>query len=252
MGSQSSDSPIPDRLAHVAPSAVMEDQEMEQGQEEAGLLLSSRDPLMLALLVSSSSNLVLVLLYWSHLLYTACSHSSHTTTLFPHLLLLGLCLGSSSSLAHVSLAPHSLPSCLSSLLLPVAYSLIYSSLLVRLVYLRSLHKGVYLPSLYQALLLLFCLLVQISLTSQLLLLTTDYCSPSLSSPQQDLLSLSYSLLLLLSCLGLATLLRHTAEHYREARAVWAAMLLPILAWVAWVSSGLIFPQHYSMVKGDIP
>ena len=36
------------------------------------------------------------------------------------------------------------------MLLPVAYALIYSSLLVRLVYLRSLHKGVYLPALYQA------------------------------------------------------------------------------------------------------
>ena len=138
----------------------------EEVQQEEVLL--PQDSMVLALLVTSCCNLVLLLLAWSQLLYSSCSQTScrSSPNLFPHLLLLGLFLGSSSSLAQVTLAPSSLPSCLSSLLLPVAYSLIYSSLLVRLVYLRSLHKGVYLPSLYQALLLLFCLLVQISLTSR--------------------------------------------------------------------------------------
>ena len=236
------------RLAYVdttTPSMeVME--ALQEGLEAEPLPF--RDPLLLALLVTSSTNLVLVLLYWAYLLYSACSHSSQPS-LFPHLLLLGLALGSSSSLAQVSLEPLSLPSCLASVLLPVAYALIYSSLLVRLVYLRSLHKGVYLPALYQALLLLFTVLVQLSLTGQLLLLSrASACTPSLSAPQSDLLSLSYVLLLLLACLGLATLLRATAEHYREAKAVWAASLLSILAWVAWVSSALIFPRHYELIK----
>jgi len=237
------------RLAYVdTTTPVMETvmEALEEGLEAEPLPF--RDPLLLALLVTSSTNLVLVLLYWAYLLYSACSHSSQPS-LFPHLLLLGLALGSSSSLAQVSLQPLSLPSCLASVLLPVAYALIYSSLLVRLVYLRSLHKGVYLPALYQALLLLFTVLVQLSLTGQLLLLSrASACPPSLSAPQSDLLSLSYVLLLLLACLGLATLLRATAEHYREAKAVWAASLLSILAWVAWVSSALIFPHHYELIK----
>ena len=93
------------------------------------------------------------------------------------------------------------------------------------------------------------MLVQLSLTGQLLLLSrASACTPSLSAPQSDLLSLSYVLLLLLACLGLATLLRATAEHYREAKAIWAASLLSILAWVAWVSSALIFPRHYELIK----
>ena len=46
---------------------------------------------------------------------------------------------------------------------PLAYTVVYSSLLVRLVCLRSLHRGVYLPTPYQALLLLFCVLVQVLL-----------------------------------------------------------------------------------------
>lgn len=218
-------------------------------EDTMGEPLSPRDPLLLALLVTSTTNLVLVLLYWAHLIYTTCSSSSHTPSLFPHLLLLGLTLGSSSSLAQVSLEPSSLPSCLASLLLPVAYSLIYSSLLVRLVYLRSLHKGVYLPSLYQALLLLFTVLVQLSLSCQLVLLSrATACSPSLSAPQSDLLSLSYVLVLLLACLGLATLLRGTAEHYREGQAIWSTCLMSTIAWVAWVSTGLIFPRHYELVK----
>ena len=234
------------RLAHVATSGEGEGQLVQAGIE-GQQLLPARDPLVLALLVASTSNLVLVLLYWAHLLYSACSHSS-SPSLFPHTLLLGLFLGSSSSLAQVSLEPASLPTCVSSLILPMAYSLIYSSLLVRLVYLRSLHKGVYLPSLYQALLLFFCLLVQISLTGQLALLSRELAC-SLASPQQDLLSLAYVLLLLLSCLGLATLLRHTAEHYREARSLWAALLLSTAGWVAWVSTGLIFPKHFQLAKG---
>ena len=89
------------RLAYVdTTTPVMEVMEaLEEGLEAEPLPF--RDPLLLALLVTSSTNLVLVLLYWAYLLYSACSHSSQPS-LFPHLLLLGLALGSSSSLAQVT------------------------------------------------------------------------------------------------------------------------------------------------------
>ena len=234
------------RLVYVDTTTTVRKDMDEVGEEETEeLLLSSSDPLVLALLVSSSTNLVLVLLYWLYLLYSSYSSSSSPKSLlFPHLLLLGLCLGSSSMLAQVSLEP----SCLSSLLCPVSYSLIYSSLLARLVYLHSLHKGVYLPSLYQTLLLLFCVLVQVSLSTQLLLLSRDMACSSSSSPQTDLLSLAYPILLLLCTIGLSTLLRNTAEHYSEARSLWSASLLSTTSWLAWVSSGLIFGHHYQLIK----
>ena len=42
----------------------------------------------------------------------------------------------------------------------LAYTLVYSTLLVKLVFLISLNTGVYLPAMYQALLFFFCVLVQ--------------------------------------------------------------------------------------------
>ena len=92
------------RLAYVdTTTPAMEVLDVREALEEVleAEPLPFRDPLLLALLVTSSTNLVLVLLYWAYLLYSACSHSSQPS-LFPHLLLLGLALGSSSSLAQVS------------------------------------------------------------------------------------------------------------------------------------------------------
>ena len=92
------------RLAYVdTTTPAMEVLDVREALEEVleAEPLPFRDPLLLALLVTSSTNLVLVLLYWAYLLYSACSHSSQPS-LFPHLLLLGLALGSSSSLAQVT------------------------------------------------------------------------------------------------------------------------------------------------------
>ena len=76
----------------------------------------------------------------------------------------------------MTLSPSPLSSCYTALLLPLSYASLYSALLTRLVYLHSLHKDLYkLPSLYQGLLLCFTVLVQVSLTTQALLVLSLFC-----------------------------------------------------------------------------
>ena len=88
--------------------------------------------LNLSLLVCSSINLSVILIYWAYLLHHSINRSTYLPPLFPHLLLVGLFLGSFSSLAHIILDSTFL-----------SYTVIYSTLLVRLVYLLSLHKDKY-------------------------------------------------------------------------------------------------------------
>lgn len=57
----------------------------------------------------------------------------------------------------------------------LSYALIYSSLVVKLVFLISLNTGVYLPATYQALLFLFCILVQLVIGIQWLATNGALC-----------------------------------------------------------------------------
>ena len=86
------------------------------------------DNLNLALLVCSSSNLTVIFIYWTYLLYSSFTLSTTWHHLFPHFILLGQFLGSSSSLAYIVIDPTSPTSCIISLLIPISYSLIYSTL----------------------------------------------------------------------------------------------------------------------------
>merc|ERR1711892_201591 len=94
------------------------------------------------------------------------SSISKTVTLFPHLLLFSLALGSSSTITNLILDPAPLSSCYISLLFPISHTMIFSSMLVRLLYLMFM-----LPALYQTLLFFFSSLVQMSLSVHVLLLT---------------------------------------------------------------------------------
>jgi len=205
------------------------------------------ESLNLALLVCSAANLSLIFLYWTYLLYSSFSLSALMPPVFPHVILLSISIGSSSNLAWVTLSPSPLSSCYTALLLPLSYASLYSALLTRLVYLHSLHKDLYkLPSLYQGLLLCFTVLVQVSLTTQALLVSPAPCP---ASALLDLLTFSYPLLLLSSTSCLAALLRHRREHRREAGAVWRSSLLFVLVWVAWTAVGLVYERYYRQVKG---
>ena len=215
--------------------------------------VTTSDNLTISLVISSSTNLTVIFFYWTYLLYSSFSLSTTWPPLFPHLLLLGIFLGSSSNLASITIDPSSLFSSSNSILIPLSYSLIYSTLLVRLVYLHSLHKAMYmLPTIYQTLLLLFCVLVQISVSTQSLIFTQLKApNTSISSiPFPDLLSLSYSFFLLLSITCISTGIRRRRENGEEARSIWAFSLLSILVWLAWVAVSLVFEEHYTVIKSE--
>jgi len=212
------------------------------------------DNLILSLLVWSSTNFTVIFLYWTYLLYTSFNQNTSSSPLFPNILLLGLFLGSSSSLAHITLDPTSTSSCITSLLVPISYSMIYSTLLVRMVYIYSLHKDMYrLPTFYQTLLLFFCVMVQVSVSIQSFLLTQLTVCPShtsiYSSPFTDMISLSYSLFLLMSITCFSTMQRRRREQRQEAWSIWIFSILSVTLWVAWMAIALIFDEHYRVIKG---
>ena len=210
--------------------------------------------LVLAQLVSSCTNLLLLFLYWSYLLYSSFSQplSSSWPPVFPHILLLGATIGSASNLASVTLSS----SCHSSSLLPISYSLVYSAMLVRLVVLHSLHRDllVKLPSLYQALLLVTTSLVQLCLSAQSVIISLssseEELCPSHTPLTRDITHFSYSAFLLLFITSLSTLLRRGRENRAEAAAIWYFSLLSLVVWLAWVSVSLVFGQYYTYIRGN--
>ena len=93
-------------------------------------LSSPWSPWVLAILTLSTTNLCLVLLYWAVLIHAAYFRSARLST-FPHLLLLGLLLASSSNLLHLAIDPEDSVFSVVSEVSALAYALIYSSLFVR-------------------------------------------------------------------------------------------------------------------------
>ncbi|XP_023332530.1 metabotropic glutamate receptor-like [Eurytemora carolleeae] len=89
----------------------------------------------------------------------------------------------------------------------VSYVLIYSSLLVKLVFLISLNTGVYLPALYQALLLIFCILVQVVVEVEWLTLIPD-CS---FKSTDHVFSIAYVIFLIIFVGSLSIKSRHIKE-----------------------------------------
>ena len=214
--------------------------------------------LLLAQLVSSCTNLILIFVYWTYLLYTSFSQppssssSSSWPPVFPHILLLGATLGSASNLASVTLSS----GCHSSSLLPISYSLVYSAMMVRLVVLHSLHRDLMykLPTIYQALLLVTTSLVQLCLSAQAVIIslnTSEQLCPSETPLSRDITHFSYSAFLLLFITSLATILRRRKENRAEAAAIWYFSLLSLVVWLAWVSVSLVFGQYYTYIRGEL-
>jgi len=115
-------------------------------------------------LVFSSINILLVVLFEIYVLCRAKGQSRRHLFL-GQMLLFALFL--SSSLALVFAIYPSLAGCyLSRLVLGIAYSMIFSVLLVKCVFLLSLNKGIYLPASYQGLLLFFAVMVQVAIDIQ--------------------------------------------------------------------------------------
>jgi hypothetical protein len=209
------------------------------------------DNLTYSLLVCSSTNFTVIFIYWTYLLYSSFIKNTSWPSMFPNLLLSGLFLGSSSSLDHITLDPASISSCISSVLVPISYTIIYSTLLVRLVYLHSLHKDMYrLSTLYQTLLLFFCVMVQVSVSTQSLLLTQLTVCPSHTSFYFSTITdmLSYSFFLLMSITCLSTMLWRRRENRQEAWSMWILSILSMVVWVAWMAATLVVGEHYRTIK----
>ena len=209
------------------------------------------DTLTNTLLICSVTNLSIIFIYWTYLLYSSLSLSPTWHSLFPHFILLGQFLGSSSSLLYVVIDQSSTSFSVSTLLVPISYTIIFSTLLVRLVYIHSYNKNMYkLPTLYQSLLLFFCILVQVSVSIQSLLITQITVFPSFTSMYfTDMIFLSYSSFMLLCIICISTILRRTEENKEEVRYIMMVSLVSLGMLVSWVVASLVMWQHYHTIKG---
>ena len=207
------------------------------GSERA---LTSEDATwVVPLLVVSGVSVTVVLVYQVVVVCRASQSSPSRRHLFlSQALLLGLLLG--SSLGFVHSLEQTAPTCVAIRLgTGLSYVLIYSSLLVKQVFLISLNTGVYLPAMYQALLFGFCVLVQLVMGVQWVVLV-----PSCQYTTSDhITSLSYIIFLLLSVCVLALRSKHMRENYREARYIFLLMLCQMPLWLGWLLAGLLLPQH---------
>ena len=197
---------------------------------------SSEEPLVLAILVASTATLVVAFSFWILLLRSTCRKPS----VFPHLLLFSIFLGSSSSLVLVLVEPDT--TCFVFVLHPVSYSLVYSSLLVRLTSLRLHQQSLPVSSIHQVLVFFLSFLLQISSTSHHLL--ADGCPSKISSPGAYVLCFSYCLVCLLLCLAIVPLLRASKEVYLS----FVVLLLSALSWVGWIVAAFVFPFQLELIK----
>ena len=209
------------------------EEELVEGVEEGGELL------VLLLIVFSSVNLTVTLVYQVVVVLRASRTSPSRRHLFlSQALLLGLLLGSSLGLVHS--LEQTAPTCVAIRLgTGLSYVLIYSSLLVKQVFLISLNTGVYLPAMYQALLFSFCVLVQLVMGVQWVVLVPpcDYTT------SDHITSLSYIIFLLvfISCLAIKTV--HIKDNNHESRHIAVLMLVTVIVWLAWMLGASLLPEE---------
>ena len=198
------------------------------------------DLVYVILLVLSSVNVVVIIVYEVYILcWSARTTPSRRHLFLGQMLLLGLLLGSSLGFAFA--VDPSPASCVAVRLgTGMAYVLIYSSLLGKLVFLISLNDGVYLPATYQALLFLFCILVQLVIVLQWIS-TVNPCS---FHTMDHLLSLLYIVFLIIFVTSLAVKSRNIKDNYREGAFIGLLMILKIPIWIGWVIGTITLPATY--------
>eukprot|EP00095_Tigriopus_kingsejongensis_P007516 snap_masked-scaffold103_size370364-processed-gene-1.3 protein:Tk07516 transcript:snap_masked-scaffold103_size370364-processed-gene-1.3-mRNA-1 annotation:"g-protein coupled receptor family c group 5 member c isoform x2" len=138
----------------------------------------------------------------------------------------------------------------------VAYTIIYSTLLVKLVFLISLNSGVYLPATYQCLLLCFAILIQVVVGVQWLVSSPAEVLTLAIKPEGDLYQtcsvtfeqqitgLLYVIFLVLVVVVLAFKSRGVRENYREAMYIGLTMGFTVCIFTLWILAGFITPTHY--------
>jgi hypothetical protein len=172
----------------------------------------SRNSWMIPMLALASVNVCVIVAFE---VYVVCKASRNTPSrrhlFLGQMLLLGLLIGSLVGFAY-AVEPTELSCAVIRLGTGMAYTLIYSSILVKLVFLISLNTGVYLPATYQALLFLFCVLVQVAIGIQWVATSGPLCE---YNTRDHILSLLYVIFLFMFSTSLALKSRHYRDNYRE-------------------------------------
>ena len=246
--------------------------EVEEADTKAGSILPTYDQLLkhfkkefwvIPVLAAAGLMVLILVIFEIFLLSKTVNKSPSRRHLFlGQMLLLGL-LACAAMATLVTLRPTPLTCAALRLGTGLAYSLVYSTLLVKLVFLISLNSGVYLPATYQSLLLCFALLIQLVIGVQWLVTSPPdvverpvdkfedaetmvfTCATQF---KQQLLGLLYVVFLIIVVVILAFKSRGVRENYREAMYVGLTIGFTVSIWVIWVVAGLIVPHPYQDVS----
>ena len=223
------------------------DQYVDMSSENS--LTSEDEAWVVPLLVISAVSVTVILVYQVSIVCRASrSHPSRRHLFLSQALLLGLLLGSCLGFVY-SLEQTALTCIAIRLGTGLSYVLIYSSLLVKQVFLISLNTGVYLPAMYQALLFSFCVLVQVAIGVQWVVLV-----PACQYTSSDhILALSYIIFLVVFVSLLALRTKHIRDNYRESSYIFVLMVCKVPLWLSWVVCSLVLPDHLQgAASGQFP
>ncbi|XP_076334992.1 metabotropic glutamate receptor 3-like [Tachypleus tridentatus] len=217
----------------------------------SGPLRLRGDLWIVPLIILSSLNIVVIACFEAYVLYKAHGTAPSRRHLFlGQMLLLGLFLCSITGFAFVPTA-HTVTCTLICILLGLAYTLVFATLLVKLVFLLSLQAGIYLPASYQGLLLFFIVIVQVVINvqwvvqrlpgvviSQTALLTCDI------SVVKMMLTLIYPMFLIFCVTILSFKTRRNRENHREAMFIAIAVGFTIPVWIIWILVAIATEPYY--------
>lgn len=200
-------------------------------------------PWSIPLLVLSALNVVVILTYEIFIVCRSARISPSRRHLFlSQILLLGLLSGCCVGFAY-GLEVSAATCIVIRFGTGFSYVLIFSSLLVKLVFLISLNTGVYLPALYQALLLTFCVLVQLVVEAEWLSLVPD-CQ---FSSTDHIFSIAYIIFLIIFVGSLSLKSRKIKDNYREASYIALLLLLAVPLWLTWIIAAFMLPDSFHNV-----
>ena len=180
---------------------------------------------VIPVLIASGIIILVLTIYEIFLLAKAVNNNPSRRHLFlGQMLLAGLLTCSGMAVVH-TLLPTNVTCAVIRLGTGLAYSLVYSTLLVKLVFLISLNSGVYLPATYQSLLLSFAILIQLVIgvqwlvsappeVVQLPLTTEETLTTCATLFKQQLLGLLYVVFLIVVVVLLSWKSRGVRENYR--------------------------------------
>ncbi|XP_013775810.2 uncharacterized protein LOC106460630 [Limulus polyphemus] len=214
--------------------------------------LRLRDDLWIVpLVILSSLNIIVIACFEAYVLYKAHGTTPSRRHLFlGQILLLGLFLCSVTGFAFVPTA-HTITCTVITILLGLAYTLVFATLLVKLIFLLSLQSGVYLPAFYQGLLLFFIVTVQVVINVQwvvhrlpgVVISRTDSLTCDISVVKM-LLTLIYPMFLIFCVTILSFKSRGNRENHREAIFIAIAIGFTIPVWIIWILVAIATEPYY--------